>query len=134
VVHDRSMVPTLLPGDRLLVDPHAYRERLPSVGDLVVLVDPEDPARWLVKRVAGVGLQAFWKTRTGLAPTIPSAAPSIPPPEAVETIVLADQAVYVTGDASGPARDSRQFGPVRLDSLVGRVYRCYAPIERRRNF
>jgi nickel-type superoxide dismutase maturation protease len=46
------MGPTLEPGDRLFVDPRAYRERPPSVGDVVVLVDPQDPGRWLVKRVA----------------------------------------------------------------------------------
>jgi hypothetical protein len=35
-----------------LVDPRAYRERPPRIGEIVVLVDPENAARWLVKRVA----------------------------------------------------------------------------------
>ena len=52
------MVPTLLPGDRLLVDRRAYRDRLPEVGEIVVLLDPEEPARWLVKRVAAVDARA----------------------------------------------------------------------------
>jgi signal peptidase I len=47
-----SMEPTLRAGDWLLVDPHAYRRRSPATGDLVVAVDPRQPARWLVKRVA----------------------------------------------------------------------------------
>jgi len=46
------MLPTLRPGDRLLVDRHAYRNRPPRVGEIVILVDPEDSSRWLVKRVA----------------------------------------------------------------------------------
>jgi nickel-type superoxide dismutase maturation protease len=54
VVRDESMLPTLRPGDRLLVDPRAYRERSPLVGEIVVVVDPEEPSRWLVKRVASV--------------------------------------------------------------------------------
>lgn len=54
MVHDESMVPTLRPGDRLLVDSRAYRGRLPRVGEIVVLTDPEAPRRWLVKRVADV--------------------------------------------------------------------------------
>lgn len=45
------MRPTLRPGDRLLLDPRAYRRCPPAVGDVVVLVDPEEPERWLVKRV-----------------------------------------------------------------------------------
>jgi nickel-type superoxide dismutase maturation protease len=48
------MLPTLRPGDRLLVDPRAYRGRPPSPGDIVVLHDPEVASRLLVKRVASV--------------------------------------------------------------------------------
>ena len=54
VVADESMAPTLRPGDRLLVDRRAYRRRLPVVGQVVVLDDPERPGRWLVKRVSAV--------------------------------------------------------------------------------
>jgi signal peptidase I len=52
------MRPALEPGDRLLVDRGAYRSRPPGVGEIVVFVDPEDPLRWLVKRVASVDLTA----------------------------------------------------------------------------
>jgi nickel-type superoxide dismutase maturation protease len=47
------MVPTLLPGDRVLVWRGLGRLR-PSirVGDLVAVVDPRDPDRVMVKRVA----------------------------------------------------------------------------------
>jgi nickel-type superoxide dismutase maturation protease len=101
VVEDESMLPTFRPGDRLLVDPRAYRDRAPRVGEVVVLVDPEDAARWLVKRVAGVD---------GPAGTLD-----------------------VRGDAPENSRDSRRFGPVPTRSLVGRVYRCYFPVDRRRD-
>ena len=45
------MLPTLRPGDRLLVDTRVYQNRPPRVGEIVILVDPEDTTRWLVKRV-----------------------------------------------------------------------------------
>jgi hypothetical protein len=48
------MEPTLRAGDWLLVDPSAYIDRPPGVGELVVARDPRSPARWLVKRVAAV--------------------------------------------------------------------------------
>ena len=101
VVRDESMLPTLRPGDRLRVDRRAYRDRPPRVGEVVVLVDPEDPRRWLVKRVAQVD---------------PSG-----------------RSVEVRGDATETARDSRRFGPVPWSSVVGRVYRCYFPVDRRRD-
>jgi nickel-type superoxide dismutase maturation protease len=49
------MAPTLLPGDRVLVWRGIGPMRPPiRVGDLVALVDPRDPGRVMVKRVAGV--------------------------------------------------------------------------------
>ena len=48
-VRGRSMAPTLLPGDRLLV----VRAR-PRLGDVVLAVDPSNPTRELIKRAASV--------------------------------------------------------------------------------
>ena len=48
------MAPTLEPGDWLLADPDAYRDSPPRVGDLVLVPDPRQPSRLLVKRVAEV--------------------------------------------------------------------------------
>ena len=45
------MSPTLRDGDWLLVDPEAYRGSPPGRGDLVLLPDPREPDRLLVKRV-----------------------------------------------------------------------------------
>jgi nickel-type superoxide dismutase maturation protease len=46
-VRGRSMAPTLLPGDRLLVARRPARR-----GDVVLARDPRDPRRELIKRVA----------------------------------------------------------------------------------
>ena len=50
-VRGRSMAPTLLPGDRILV---VRMHRAPRVGEVVLAPDPREPRRELVKRVAGV--------------------------------------------------------------------------------
>jgi nickel-type superoxide dismutase maturation protease len=99
IVRDESMRPSLEPGDRLLVDTGALRSRPPRVGEIVVLRDPAEPERWLVKRVASVD--------------------------------RARAIVEVRGDATDRARDSRAFGPVPFDALVGVAYRRYAPADRR---
>lgn len=127
------MRPTLEPGDRLLVDPTAYRHRPPRTGDLVVLVDPQAPARWLIKRVAGVGPGRFWRTPSGLARggSVLGRSEPTPPPDAVEPVDLDASTLFVVGD-SPSARDSRRFGPVPRAAIVGRAYRCYAPPHRRR--
>jgi phage repressor protein C with HTH and peptisase S24 domain len=53
-VDGHSMEPSLRPGDWLLVDPEAYRHRPAVRGELVVAVDPREPSRLLIKRVAQV--------------------------------------------------------------------------------
>jgi nickel-type superoxide dismutase maturation protease len=53
-VEGRSMSPTLEPGDWLLADPDAFRDVPPEIGDLVLVPDPREPSRLLVKRVAEV--------------------------------------------------------------------------------
>jgi signal peptidase I len=51
-VKGHSMAPTLDDGDWLLVDPLAYSTRFPRPGELVVVTDPRDDRRVLIKRVA----------------------------------------------------------------------------------
>jgi nickel-type superoxide dismutase maturation protease len=53
-VRGRSMAPSLLPGDRLLVESHTYRDRIPRPGEVVLAADPREPERELIKRVAAV--------------------------------------------------------------------------------
>jgi nickel-type superoxide dismutase maturation protease len=51
-VRGRSMAPTLLPGDRLLV----ARVTMVREGEVVLAADPRDGRRELIKRVAAIGL------------------------------------------------------------------------------
>jgi signal peptidase I len=132
VVRDESMVPTLLPGDRLRVDTRAFTADPPRIGDLVVLVDPVEPSRWLVKRVAAIGPAQLWRTRSGIRSrgSPPPSKGETLPPDVVEEIALPAGSVYVVSDAPGPTRDSRSFGPIPRTDLIGRVYARYHPPDR----
>lgn len=57
-INGRSMAPTLLPGDRLLVESLTYRRRPPRVGEVVLAPDPRLPERELIKRVSDLDLAA----------------------------------------------------------------------------
>jgi nickel-type superoxide dismutase maturation protease len=53
-VEGLSMAPSLIPGDRLLVESWTYARRAPLPGEVVVAGDPRDGRRELVKRVAAL--------------------------------------------------------------------------------
>lgn len=53
-VQGRSMAPSLLPGDLLLVERLTYTMRGPRPGDVALAVDPATSKREIVKRVAKV--------------------------------------------------------------------------------
>jgi signal peptidase I len=97
VVEGPSMEPAFRPGDRVLVNRLAYRKRTPRAGEVVVLRDPERRGHVLLKRVA---------TAPGPAHPAPSS-------------------VYVLGDNAAESRDSRAFGPVGRDQIIGKAWIKY---------
>jgi len=110
------MAPAIEPGDWLLVDPTTVR--WPRRGTVVVFRDPIDDA-FSVKRVAGL--------------------PGERMPFEDGFIELADDEAWLLSDATftataaagfGEPVDSRTFGPVPVELLVGRVWFRYAPLRR----
>ena len=107
------MRPSLWPGDRLLVDGAEYRRRAPLIGEVIVLTDPTDRRRWLVKRVAAVPGERF------PGPAVPGDEDRVPPGH-----------VFVLADHLARGRDSRTFGPVPFEQVVGRVWYRTGPAGR----
>ena len=53
-VVNHSMQPTFNSGDEILVNFNAYRSASPQINDVVVLADPREAARQIVKRITDV--------------------------------------------------------------------------------
>ena len=88
-VAGESMVPALFPGDFVLVDRAAYRKRLPRPGEIVVLRDPRQSERELVKRVVRVDLHGqVWAEGDNLADSTDSRTFGPVPASLVEGKVL----------------------------------------------
>lgn len=131
-VQGGSMEPTLHAGERVLVEKIAYRFRAPRPGEIVVLRDPTDPGRDLVKRVVAAGGQVLEK-RAGHylvdGRVVAGPCPGDPFPPWFPPRVLGPDQVWVLGDNRCDSRDSRAFGPVSVDRVRGRVVLALRPLR-----
>ncbi|MCU0511070.1 MAG: signal peptidase I [Anaerolineae bacterium] len=140
LVDGRSMQPTFVDGDRLVISRLHYLATAPRRGDLVVFnsVNPRDrPGTMLIKRIIGlpgetIGFQQTRVTINGVVLEEPYLAE---PCEAArcddsQTWQLAAGQYFVMGDNRNHSEDSRRFGPVGFDHLVGTVVLRYFPLPR----
>ncbi len=127
IVHGRSMEPTLHDGDGLTAWKLIPRDKL-RVGDVVVFRD-NDGAE-LIKRIVFVQNPA----QTAAPPELVQIPGGVRPwrmlfleyNRAVATGRLPkpprENTLYVMGDNTDNSEDSRVFGPIRPDQVVGQVY------------
>jgi signal peptidase I len=116
VVSDTSMAPTIQPGDWLLVDPTTAR--WPRPGSIVVFREP-DSDLLAIKRVAA---------RPGGRVELDDGHIVLGPDEAWLLSDAPDAELLAAG--AGQPIDSRRYGPVAVDALVGRAWFRYGPLER----
>jgi signal peptidase I len=131
LVQGDSMRPALPPGQRIAVGPVRGTLRR---GEVVLL---RRAGREMVKRVVGLpgehvllaGGRLEVDGRHVAEPWTDGQAPALP--AAVELDVhLEDDEVVVLGDSRRQSTDSRSFGPVRLDDVIGVVRFAYWPPRR----
>jgi signal peptidase I len=123
-----SMVPTLNAGDHVLVDKSAYRHSGPARRDLVVFKAPPGAAEagWLVKRVVAVaGDEVSIEDGALVVNRAVAAEPAIDTSRIdgayFEPVTVPPGTVFVLGDNRADSIDSRNFGPVSTQSVLGRV-------------
>ena len=128
-----SMLSTLHDGDRVLVNRLSYRLHEPRRGDVVVLkrFDSNSSERDLIKRVIGLpGETVEVRSCVVYIDDRPLTEPYIDPiiqqrdgcgGDQTPVEVPADS-VFVLGDHRGRSSDSRVFGAVADDLLIGRAF------------
>lgn len=135
-VPSESMVPSLLPGDYILVD-KSVREA--ARGEVIVFRDPADTAERLVKRVIGVaGEEVIVRERNVYVGCSPDAGPCQPlsepyamfegPSRTAERFgpfKVPAGAYFVMADNRRAGEDSRVFGAVRWEQITGRPLVIY---------
>lgn len=155
-----SMIPTLDPGQRVLVERFGYRFGDPEVDDIIVFHPPQDTrcapgARTpeqacseafdqesetnFIKRVVagpgdtlsirdghpvvnGIEAEEDFTRKCGASATVPCNLP--------EEIEIPPDHYFMMGDNRGHSDDSRIWGPVPREWIIGRAFATYWPINR----
>ena len=136
-VSGSSMNPTLSDRDYLLVDKFFLRGKDLRIGDLVIFQTEKD-ARYLVKRVAASEGDVV-SIRDGKLCVNGQESPFTRDARDVleghgERWTVPPGHFFLLGDNLELSKDSRSFGPVPLDRVVGRVIFRYLPLKEARWF
>jgi signal peptidase I len=129
------MIPTLWPGDTLLVGWTVPFLRRVRRGDIVLVRWPGFE-RAFIKRVVGlpgerVSINSGLLIIDGVAVSEPYIPESVTPFPVYDEWTLGRGEYFVLGDNRSRSEDSRQFGPVEKRQILGRAWYRLAPKERR---
>jgi signal peptidase I len=125
----QSMEPTLHSSQRVVIEKVTYRFHGPRRGDVVV-INASGQSEMLIKRVVGLPgetievkdghvyvngarLEESWTMKPGGGHYGPRTVPPLH--------------VFVLGDNRGASNDSRNFGPVPIEEIVGHAWVSYWP-------
>ncbi|HEY4493756.1 MAG TPA: signal peptidase I [Candidatus Paceibacterota bacterium] len=104
IVNGASMSPTFESGDYLIVDELTFHFRDPKRGEVIIFKYPKDPSKYFIKRVIGL------------------------PGDTVDGETLGTTEYFVEGDNRDASSDSRVWGPVERDLVIGRPIVRLLPI------
>ena len=130
-VHGQSMEPNLHTDQRLIVEKVSYRLHPPRRGDIVIIdVDTSDVP--LIKRVVGlpgetIAIRQNQVLINGVA-LEEEYLQDIKQNDYGPVQVPAGQ-IFVMGDNRNASNDSRYFGAVAFDRVIGRAWISYWPLE-----
>ena len=151
-VEQNSMVTTIQPGDYVLIDKITPRFDDYGRGDIVVFQPPggyEQGGVPFIKRVIGLPGETVTLENGSVFITPPGGvrvpvdepyvvlgtdghpAPTLPrDAQGTDSWVVGDGQYFVMGDNRPESQDSRFFGPIDRDLIVGRAFLRYFPLDR----
>jgi signal peptidase I len=149
-IPSRSMVPTLLVGDHILVSKFIYGIKIPLLrktivpisnpqrGDIVVFIYPNDRSKDFIKRVIGVAGDKIeiknkkifindkeYKDSYGIYSDSVIYPASIQPRDNFGPVTVPEKSIFVMGDNRDESLDSRFWGFVNLKDVEGKAFIIY---------
>lgn len=139
IVSGASMQETFNSGEYLIVDQVTYRFHEPQRGDVIVFRYPRDPSKFFIKRIIGLPGDKIEIKESVITitndehpegwvlhePYIRSMKPQ--PPRSAN---LGPGDYFVLGDNRDQSSDSRTWGILRKENIIGRAVLRLFPVER----
>jgi signal peptidase I len=137
VVDGLSMYPTFNNTDYLIVDELTYHFSAPQRGDVIVFRYPGNPKIFYIKRIIGLpGETVHINSGKVTIAKANGTSETLTEPYAViedatytlDTTLGTDQ-YFVMGDNRPESSDSRVWGPLPRENIIGRVYTRLLPLK-----
>jgi signal peptidase I len=135
-----AMAPTMLPGDKVVMEEITLHRCNPQRGDIIVFRTEGIPSlpqdQFYIKRVAGCpgehvlisdGKLYVNDTQLTIAPTRTAPTYQLPGPTPFTDLTVSKGQYYVLGDNATNSFDSRSYGCVPAENIIGLVRICYWP-------
>ncbi|MBQ6436431.1 signal peptidase I [bacterium] len=143
-VDGHSMDPNLQTGEYLLTEKISYRFGQPQRGEVIVFKAPQTacigPSCEYIKRIIGLPGETVRLSEgkiyingqlldesNYLAASVVSMPGAFTAGE--REVVLADDQYFVCGDNRAGSSDSRHWGPINKQAIIGRAYFSYWPVK-----
>ena len=134
-VKGASMEPNFHDHEYLIIDEISYRLNDPRRGDIIVFKYPRDPRQFFIKRVIGLPNETVKIENGSIYITsvsgetnelredyLPSNIETNLPVSGYGEVTLKDDEYFLMGDNRDQSLDSRVFGPVKSDFIIGRTW------------
>jgi len=131
LVKGQSMEPNFGDGDYLIIDEISYQFRNPQRGEVVVFKYPQNPSLRYIKRVIGLPGETieieddkviiFISGESQILDESDYLSQSIATPGSL-SISLSENEYFVLGDNRPASADSRRWGALPEENIIGRVF------------
>ncbi len=137
-VKGASMEPNFYDHEYLIIDEISYRFNQPKRGDIVVFRYPKDPKQFFIKRIIGLPGERIKieNNKVYINGTILNEAYLEPGTETVLAlkgygdVILGSDEYFLLGDNRSQSLDSRIFGPVKREYIIGKTWLRGWPFNR----
>lgn len=137
IVSGASMVPTFHNGEYLIVDELTYRFEDPKRGDVVIFKYPKDETQFFIKRIIGLPGETVQITSENVTITKTDGTRAMLDESylvnrgngSAMTVTLRSDEYFVMGDNRPESSDSRLWGVLPRENIIGRAFLRLLPLD-----